>query len=404
MTRALGIASLLLAACGSADDPLAGLTVVSEDPSDNPIDGLDAHWTERFVAGDALFEHVYRPSQGLGPLYIRQSCGSCHADDGRGPGGVRKFVVVEPDGSPAADQSALEYGHTERTQLAAGATIPIAAPEDDPAVLVTRRFGPPVFGRGYLEAVRDDEIERLEAEQSARTDGISGRINRVPWLSEASPEQPFHAYGPGTDGLIGRFGLKARIATLDDFTADALQGDMGITSPLRPDELPNPESLADDESVGVDVDLEALTLTADYVRLIAIPAREGLDPRGAELFEQALCGVCHVPALRTRDDYPIPQLAGIDAPIYTDLLLHDMGAELADGLVEHGASPSEWRTPALMGLRHMRTYLHDGRATTIEDAIRMHAGAGSEANGSVAAFEALSDDDRRALVDFVSAL
>ena len=394
----------LLAGCSAGDDPLDGLTVVSEDPSDNPIAGLDAHWSERFVAGDALFEQVYRPLQGLGPLYIRQSCSSCHADDGRGPGVVRKFVVVDADGTPASDQSALPWGHTERAQLAAGATVGIVAPEDDPQVRVTQRFGPPVFGRGYVEAVRDDEIERIEREQTARTDGISGRINRVPWLSAASPGQPFHAYGPGDDAIIGRFGLKARIATLDEFTADALQGDMGITSPLRPDELPNPESLADDERAGVDVDLEAMSLTADYVRLIAIPSREEPDPRGAVVFEEVLCAVCHVPTLRTRDDYPIPQLAGIDAPIYTDLLLHDMGSELADGLTEHGASPSEWKTPTLIGLRHLRTYLHDGRARTIEEAIRMHGGSGSEANGSVDAFEALPDADRQALLDFVSNL
>jgi CxxC motif-containing protein (DUF1111 family) len=317
---------------------------------------------------------------------------------------VRKFVVIEPDGTPAADQSALPWGHTERAQLAAGATVGIVAPEDDATVRVTQRFGPPVFGRGYVEAVRDDEIERVEREQAARTDGISGRINRVPWTSAASPDQPFHAYGPGDEGLIGRFGLKARIATLDEFTADALQGDMGITSPLRPFELPNPEGLADDERPGVDVDLETTGLTADYVRLIAIPERVEPDLLAAGLFDEVLCAACHLPSLRTRDDYPIPELAGIDAPIYTDLLLHDMGSELADGLAEHDASASEWKTPALMGLRHLRTYLHDGRARTIEEAILMHAGPGSEANGSVEAFEALPEADRQALLDFVSGL
>ena len=390
-------------ACGNDASPLDGLTIVGEDPSDNPIDGLSADWNDRFVAGDAVFEAVFRETQGLGPLYIRHSCGSCHADDARGPAAVRKMVVVEPDGTPSDDQSLLPYGHTERTQLAAGASTAITPPEDA-RVLVTRRFGPAVFGRGYVEAVRDDEIERVEREQAARTDGISGRVNRVAWQSEASPDQPFHSYGPGDAGLVGRFGHKARIATIDEFAADAYQGDMGLTSPLRPNELPNPDGLTDDALVGLDVDLETVNLAADYVRLIAIPDRLETTERGAELFARALCAVCHVTSLRTRDDYPVAQLAGIDAPIYTDLLLHDMGTELADGLAEQDASAREWRTPPLMGLRHLRNYLHDGRAATVEEAIAGHRGSGSEANVSVDAFEAMSPEDRRELIGFVSAL
>lgn len=400
---AIATAVLLWAlGCGDPQDPLAGLTVVGEDPSDNPVGGLDAHWEERFFAGDVHFEAVFRPSQGLGPLYIRHSCASCHAEDARGPGAVRKMVVVEVDGTASPDQSALPWGHTERPQVTAGATQGIVAPES--GALVTRRFGPAVFGRGYLEAVRDDEIERLEREQAMRTDGISGRINRVPWSSEANPEQPFHAHGPGGAGLIGRFGLKARIATIDELVADAYQGDMGITSPLRPAELPNPEGMIDDERPGLDVAAETVNLVADYVRLLALPAREAPDARGAALFEEVRCAVCHVASLQTRDDYPVPQLAGVEAALYTDLLLHDMGADLADGLVEHGASEREWRTAPLIGLRHLRNYLHDGRASTIEEAIGLHAGPGSEAADSVRRFEALAPAERRALVDFVSAL
>lgn len=388
--------------CGDPEDPLEGLTVVDEDPSDNPLRGLDAHWEERFFAGDVHFEAVFRPSQGLGPLYIRHSCGSCHAEDARGPGAVRKMVVVEADGTASPDQSALPWGHTERPQLTAGATQGIVAPES--GALVTRRFGPAVFGRGYLEAVRDDEIERLEREQAMRTDGISGRINRVPWTSEANPDQPFHVYGPGDEGLVGRFGLKARVATVDEFVADAYQGDMGITSPLRPAELPNPDGMTDDERPGVDVRADTVNLVADYVRLLALPDRAEPDARGATLFEEVRCAVCHVPSLRTRDDYPVPQLAGVDAPLYTDLLLHDMGADLADGLVEHGAGEREWKTAPLIGLRHLRNYLHDGRASTVEEAIRLHAGPGSEAGDSIDRFEALAPADRQALLDFVSAL
>ena len=101
----------------------------------------------------------FRDFQGLGPLYIRQSCGSCHAGDGRGPGAVRKMVLVDEDGrTPAQDQSGLAFGHTIRPLMAAGATHPVTVPEDRSDVLVTKREPPAVFGRGFMEAVADSEI------------------------------------------------------------------------------------------------------------------------------------------------------------------------------------------------------------------------------------------------------
>jgi CxxC motif-containing protein (DUF1111 family) len=113
--------------------------------------------------------------------------------------------------------------------------------------------------------------------------------------------------------------------------------------------------------------------------------------------------------LKTRSDYAIADLAGIDAPVYTDFLLHDMGDDLADGLpaspaVDGEADSFEWRTAPLIGLRFNKTFLHDGRAKTVEDAIEMHRGTNSEANGSIDAFDALSAADRQSLIDYVTAL
>jgi CxxC motif-containing protein (DUF1111 family) len=253
--------------------------------------------------------------------------------------------------------------------------------------------------------VADSEIERLAAEQAVRSDGIRGRINRVTYRSEAVPGAALpHARGDGN--LIGRFGLKARIATLDDFTADAFQGDMGLTSPLRPTEVPNPDGLGDDLKAGVDLDTAVVLAVGRYARLLEIPRRpiDRAQDRGRALFDQALCSACHVPTLRTRADFPVPQLAGIDAPIYSDLLLHDMGADLADAVPEESAGPSEWRTAPLIGLRFQRSYLHDGRALTLEQAVRGHTGPGSQANPSIARFEALPASDRAALLDFISRL
>jgi CxxC motif-containing protein (DUF1111 family) len=101
---------------------------------------------------------------------------------------------------------------------------------------------------------------------------------------------------------------------------------------------------------------------------------------------------------------PIAQLSDVDAPIYTDLLLHDMGPDYADGLNDYGATSSEWRTAPLMGLRFEHSYMHDGRAETIEDAIEKHTSPGSEANASLQAFDAMDAPSRAALLTFVSAL
>ncbi|MEO5726967.1 MAG: di-heme oxidoredictase family protein, partial [Byssovorax sp.] len=226
------------------------------DLSNLPLRGVSSTLREQFARGDALFERTQRDADGLGPLYVRAACVDCHRDDVRGPGLVEKISITEADGvTAAADQSKLLYGHSVRPYVTAGASTPVLSPLDIPGVKISRRLGPPVIGRGYMEAVLDSEIERLESEQAARTDEIHGRVHRVTYTSEKNPESE-HGYSRGETGLIGRFGLKARIATLDDFTADAFQGDMGITSPMRPLELLNPDGLTDDDKPGVDTTLD----------------------------------------------------------------------------------------------------------------------------------------------------
>lgn len=397
---------LALGACSSAapGDPLAGVTIVGDDPSDVPLEGASAAERDRFAAGDARFDTVYREADGLGPLYIRQSCASCHEGAARGPGAVQKMALVDSDGiTPLPDQSGLPWGHSARPYATAGASTTIAPP-DGAGVKVSSRLGPAVFGRGYLEAVDDAEIARVEAEQSTRDDGIHGRINRVTYHSKPNPGQKYHAYAEGQTDLIGRFGFKARSATLDDFTADAFQGDMGITSPLRPAELPNPDGLVDDARAGVDVDLDTVNAVADYMRLLAIPARELPAGDGPALFAAARCDVCHVPSLRTSSGYPIAALADIDAAVFTDFLLHDLGDALADGLTDESATSRAWKTAPLIGVRLFGTFMHDGRAKTVEQAVLAHEGPGSEANDSIARFQSLSLADRKALLAYVGAL
>ncbi len=393
-----GILVLLGAAGCATDDDMPPSTIV--DAVDVPIDGLSAEDVARFDDGDALFGLPFRAPDGLGPLFIRSACAACHEEGLRGAGLVQKMVVVDDSGAVAADQSALAFGHTIRRGLAAGAVTPIEPPPGV-ATMVTIRIGPPVIGRGFLEAIADSEIERVAAEQAARADGIHGKIARIAFSAVPNPDTTFSNHYLGEPNLIGRFGLKARIVTLDEFTADAFQGDMGMTSPMRPDELPNPDGLADDAKPSVDVSIAHIDRITFYLRRIAIPKRVGLTERGAELFDAASCSGCHVPSLKTRADYPIAQLAGVDAEVYTDLLLHDMGSALADGMADGDADSSYWRTAPLIGMRFFRTFLHDGRASSVEEAITLHDGEG---RGAADAFRALSAADRETLLSFVEAL
>ncbi|MEO7111053.1 MAG: di-heme oxidoredictase family protein, partial [Polyangiaceae bacterium] len=383
---------------------------------------------KQFNDGDSEFDTSLYPADGLGPLYTRDSCGGCHDNAARGPGLAQKMVFVLADGvTPADNQAAfLPFGATEHPRVVTetGAITPIIPPDLDGGLIidpdagdggeidagtdllkVTIRLGPPVLGRGYMEAVSDSEILRMESEQASRTDGIHGHVNHLTFASVPNPDQTYDKYKTG-DAVIGRFGLKARIATLDEFVADALQSDMGLTSPMRPTEFANPDGITDDLKPGVDLTADKMNVRAMYMRLIAIPARP-VNDAGKTLFEKATCNVCHAESLKTRADYPVAVLANIDAPIYTDMILHDMGDALSDSVTggnEGQAGPRDWRTSALIGLRFNHVFLHDGRAATISDAILQHDGTGSEAHNAVSLYKALSPTDQQTLLQFVGSL
>jgi CxxC motif-containing protein (DUF1111 family) len=250
------------------------------------------------------------------------------------------------------------------------------------------RTTPDVFGFGLLDAVPDSTILALADPGDANGDGISGRPNRF------------------FDGRIGRFGRKALVPTLAEFNEGAFLLEQGVTTPNVPDEgtvggQPIPAGVdptPEPELGGIDVGL------ADaFVRFLAPPATRSLDGqarRGRDLFSRIGCAGCHVPALRT-GDHPVPALALREVRAYTDLLLHDMGPDLADICLGLVAQPAEFRTEPLMGLRLMSRFMHDGRATTVEEAIRLHGG---EAAASRDAFAGLKEGDRRALLAFLRAL
>ena len=131
----------------------------TDDPFDVAIAELSKDDQLAFVKGDTLFGLNLRDYDGLGPLYTRTACSDCHQEGTRGPGSVQKMVVVAPDGwTRADDQSKLPFGFTVHPLLTAGATTPIVPPAGDPSVKLTSRLGPPVLGRGFMEAVLDSEI------------------------------------------------------------------------------------------------------------------------------------------------------------------------------------------------------------------------------------------------------
>src|SRR5947199_5201166 len=161
--------------------------------------------------------------------------------------------------------------------------------------------------------------------------------------------------------------------------------------PPSADPLPDPE-----------LTQAALASPDDFVRFLArpTPARLGRKGRrGRKLFGEIGCAACHVPTLRTGPS-PIHALDRREFPAYTDLLLHDMGPDLADICLGR-ATPSEFRTEPLIDLRHAKSYLHDGRASTLEEAIAAHGGEGSGARDR---FGALAPADRRALIAFLDSL
>ena len=148
-------ASLVVGACGAGVDGPAPLRLVLDDPTDAPMRGLSADEQAGFDRGDALFARQYLPTQGLGPVFVRASCASCHARDGRGPGFVERAIAVGADGyTPAPDQSVMPFGPVVRPYFVAPATRGVEAPaEGTPGLLRSVRVGPAVFGRGWIEAV-----------------------------------------------------------------------------------------------------------------------------------------------------------------------------------------------------------------------------------------------------------
>jgi len=379
---ALGLAALALIACRKPPAP------------GDPLAGLSAAERARFDSGKVVFDSVFTPEKGLGPLFNANACAECHEDPvagGTGDEVERHATAFHPDATGrACDELAglggpvFENHVTPALKAALGIDSEPVPPQ---ATAVAARTTPFIFGFGLLDAVPDSVILSYADPDDRDHDGISGRPNR------------------NFDGRIGRFGRKALVPTLLEFNEGALNAEQGITTPAVPDEPtvggqplpPNTDPAPDPEVSQRQVDaLDA------FVRLLAPIAplkQSGEARRGRELFARVGCNRCHIPALPTGKN-PNPHLAHREVAAFTDLLLHDMGPGLADiclGL----APPSEFRTEPLMGLHLRSKFLHDGRATTPEQAIEQHGG---EATGARDRFLGLSAAERSALIAYLKTL
>ncbi|WP_417256174.1 di-heme oxidoredictase family protein [Celeribacter halophilus] len=288
----------------------------------------------------------------------------------------------------------------------------ISAPAYGPlpeTLQLSPRVANPMIGLGLLEAIPSEDILALADPDDADGDGISGRPNIV-WSRHF--EQP----------MLGRFGWKAGEPTVEEQSAAAFHSDIGISSPLFP--APSGDCTAEqvdcltaphgaDDVRGAEIDQIGMDLLTFYAGNLAVPARRDLsDPqvlRGKEMFSGAGCSACHTPkhvTARLTGDKNAPRSFQLIWP-YTDLLLHDMGEGLADHRPEHRATGREWRTAPLWGIgltsrvSRPTTYLHDGRARSLLEAVLWHGG---EAQGARDAVTRMPPEDRAALIRFLESL
>jgi CxxC motif-containing protein (DUF1111 family) len=394
LARTLVALWLAGAGCG----PLATEAPAPADVFDAPLAGLGPEELAAFVAGDEQFERAFSASAGLGPIFNDVSCAACHSADGRGR--TDNVLVRFSQGTDPAES----IGGPQLQDRA----LPGAEPERLPAgVQTSRRLPPPVFGMGLIEAIPAATLSGLADPSDADGDGISGRVSLV------TPPAYVPAYEPGAGPgpTVGRFGRKAQVSTLFEQVVAAYHQDIGITSDALPVENRNPLASTATEAADrvADPELPAGELRAvlNYLRLLAPPAPGESTPerrRGEVLFERIGCARCHVPVLRTGPS-SIRAIADREVPLYSDLLLHDMGEALADGRPDGDADGREWRTTPLWGLRVARDFLagdlflmHDGRAASVTEAIQLHGG---EAGAVRDRFRTLPAADRAALVEFV---
>jgi CxxC motif-containing protein (DUF1111 family) len=393
-----------------------------------------------FLIGDRFFTDPWSAvgegpddQDGLGPTFLSASCAGCHPADGRGsppgtPGSepIVRFVDaagsatvldaygtqiqghaidgVEAEADVAVGWKEIEGVYADGTPYSLRSPTVLVSGERfgslDGLVASGFRIGPPLIGLGLLEAIDAADVARNADPTDVDGDGVSGRVSTV--VDRRTGVE-----------TIGRFGLKANIASIADQAALAYLLDLGITTPLLPNEnCPEPQSACLRSTSGgtPEISADRLAAVVFYLQTLGVPARPDVSRdsivAGADLFTNLGCTSCHQPKWTT-GDHDVGAVANQTIYPYTDLLLHDMGEGLSDGRSDGSASATEWRTPPLWGLGFTKGvnphagFLHDGRARTIEEAVLWHGG---EAELSKVQFLSLDAEQREQLLHFLKSL
>jgi CxxC motif-containing protein (DUF1111 family) len=382
---ASAVAALALLTLGGGRPPQFG----------DPLPGLTPDLLARFQAGKAVFDKNFDPPGGLGPVFNDTSCTNCHTQGGDGGGGdtlETRFgeltdgvfnQLLNLDGQLLHSKGIGLFNGVDFV----GETVPAVAN------VVARRRTNPLFGLGLVDAVPDETFQDLAQFQQTFTAATAGRVNMQIDVFSGQPR-------------VGRFGWKSQIGTVLTFSGNAFLNEMGITTPFFPHENApggNQALLAANPARSNPNDTTATVMQLnDHTTLLAPPPRKAPTRRseaGAVLFDAIGCVNCHVPAFQTGPN----TIAALDRVFffpYSDFLIHDMGA-LGDGIVQNGAQGNEMRTAPLWGARVRTSFLHDGRATTLRDAILAHEGQGGAARDLFSVLTAREQDE---IVAFINSL
>lgn len=387
-----------------------------------PLPDLTQGELDRFLLGKVAFDRDFTPGEGLGPIFNQNSCGACHITPLGGTGTIKVLRCGQVD---KGGFDPLEDLGGSLFQLEA---IDDMCREDPPAFanVCTDRVTNGMMGYGLVEAILDCDILAVRDAQGAAVQG------KAHFVDPFEPNPVGEPCSPETQ-RVGRFGWKAQVPTILTFSADAALNEIGLTNQfLMQDNDPNgidPPSLGapdfcdtvadpeDNLSLGNGVDREFIEVVTDFQRFMVGPPqtpKSGMS--GETTFNSIGCADCHHAQYTTPDD------PGLEAALrnktiqpYSDFLLHDMGPKFpapaggGDGIVQGAGNAQELKTPPLWGLRLRNELWHDGRfadPTRVEDAILAHdEGFGiSQAAASAAAFDALSQPEKDALLAFLDSL
>lgn len=357
----------------------------------------------------------------LGPNYVARSCVECHVNNGRSlPPNIGQIMtqnlvkvgidaggtphptlgsVLQPQSTsgPAEGSASISSYTTVNGTYGDGGTYELRKPNyaftGPTPSYYSVRVAPALVGLGLLEAISENSITALADPDDADSDGISGRTQIV-----TDPETG--------ESRLGRFGYKGANSTISNRVAAALNNDLGVPTSVFP--------ILDGQSSAssVEIDDTELDLMTRYVALLGVQSRRDLSNaqalQGEALFSSAGCAKCHTTEFTTGQYHPMTEVRNQTIHPYTDLLLHDMGADLADNMGDGIATGSEWRTAPLWNIGQTagvngsgEAYLHDGRASTLEEAILWHGGEGEAAKE---AFRTMSAADRAAIIKFLKSL